>query len=391
MKKIILLLLILLFSFSLFACTKQKKEQTLVVGVSEITGVFVGEYGLNSSGQPINRVDEMVRNLIHGYETYTVDKHGKILLNETVIKEVTTTLDTATGNKTYIFEINSDLYWSDKVNITSVDYVFSILMQASVDWKYPGYASKVGEKLLGYSDYRIGTTSEGVLFKGIQLIDTYKFSVTIDHQYASLFFETYYLKFKPLPFHRLTEKYTVIQSDSFGTWIESGGFSLLADAKKPGGYVYAPDVTCGPYQFVSFINQEVTLKLNSQFKGNFEGKKPVIDNIIIKRVNQVTDVDQVISGELDLVTNVIESMKIKQAEESDATNISYYTRNGFGMITLMTDFGPTADYRVRQAIAYLVDKQVYIDEYFDGYGTITTSEYGIHQWMYQESKEWMIS
>ncbi|PKK99184.1 MAG: hypothetical protein CVV57_03185 [Tenericutes bacterium HGW-Tenericutes-2] len=394
MKKLHSFLILLIFLFMLTACNNNntptdpnptptdKEEQTLVVGVSEMSGVFVGDI---AHGNMNFKPDDHVKNLLHGYETYTVDKNGRIVLNETAIKSVTTEIYEADGNKTFLFEIHTDLYWSNDVKVTAKDYVFSLLVQTR---KWP-VSSKIGEKIVGYTEYSEASTSQSVKFKGIQLIDDFRFSITLDAKYSSLFFETVYLTFKPLPFHRLTPLNTQIYSDVNGTWMDSNGFSLLADAQKPGGYIYSPDVTCGPYQFVSFINQVAILQLNPLYKGNFEGNKPVIDHIIVKRVNQTLDVDLVISGDIDLVAGVIEGQKIKSATESSKTDLNMYTRNGFGMLSLVADFGPTANYKVRQAIAYLTDRESAIDYILDGYGTIINSDYGIHQWMYEDSKSFM--
>jgi peptide/nickel transport system substrate-binding protein len=395
MKKLYIFLTLFIIQFVLVACNNQNtptepditptpaNDQTLVVGVSELNGVFVGDI---AHGNMNFNPNEHVKNLLHGYETYTVDKNGRIILNETAIKSVTTEIYEADGNKTYLFEIHTDLYWSNDIKITAKDYVFSLLVQASKEWPV---ASKVGERIVGYSAYRASNKSESVKFKGIQLIDDFRFSITLESEFSSLFFETIYLTFRPLPFHRLTPLNTHIYSDVNGTWIETNGFSLLADAIKPGGYIYSPDVTCGPYQFVTFINQVVTLKLNPLYKGNFEGNKPVIDYIVVKRVNQTLDVDLVISGDIDLVSGVIEGQKIKNATDSAKTDLNMYTRNGFGMLSLVADFGPTSNYQVRQAIAYLTDRETALDYILDGYGTIINSEYGNHQWMYQDSKSFM--
>ena len=125
------------------------------------------------------------------------------------------------------------------------------------------------------------------------------------------------------------------------------------------------------------------------YKGNHEGKVPTIQNIIIKRVNQDLDVDLAISGEIDLVTGVIEGSKIQAAQAAETTNTTYYSRNGYGLLAMQAHFGPTMDYKVRQAIAYITDRQYVADVVLEGYGSIVYSEYGLAQWMYVESEDWV--
>ncbi|MDO9629386.1 MAG: ABC transporter substrate-binding protein [Acholeplasmataceae bacterium] len=402
MKKMSVLALIITCLFLFSACNQddqntdtkpiptKKDEQTLVVGVSEIGGFFGGEFR-DFYSSTVNKEDAMIRELINGYETYTIDKNGKIVLNETVVKNVVTTLNNVTGDKTYQFEIHSDLYWSNEVKITAKDYVFSILMQASSEWRDLQSVSKIGQWLVGYTEYRKESVSEEVKFKGLHLLDTLIFSVTIDSKYASQFYETQYISLRPMPFHRLTPLNTNIYSDLDGSWIEEGGFSLLKDAKSPSGYVNIPDVTCGPYLFVSYLNQKLVLKINRLFKGNFEGKKPVIDNIIIKRVKQQEYVNLVVSGEIDLVTGIEGDYQIQKVKDEPNISFNSHFPDKYVIMAFMADFGPTKNYLVRQAIAYLVDKEMLMDYY----GVINRekvhSDYGVNQWMYVESKEWIDS
>ncbi len=359
-----------------------EEEQVLVVGSSEIKGDFIPGFSSNKS-------DIWVRDLIFNYTTYTITPYGRIVLNEAVVQTVTTSTNTITGDKTYTFVIHDDLLWSDNEPIMADDFVFSILMQASKDWINVGGTSTVGEYLLGYDDYRSGITSEGVRFKGVKLISDYSFSVTIDSSNLPYFYEAYYVSFSPLPMHTLTLEDTLIDSNENGATLSSSGFLLLGDIVNVGGYRYAPMVSAGPYKFVSFIDQVVTLIRDDNFKGNYEGKTPSIQHIIIKRVNQTLDVDLVINGEIDLVTNVMEGSKIEEAKDALSTSTSFHTRNGYAMISIKTEFGPTMDYKVRQAIAHMIHKELFADIILDGYGTLIFSEYSLNQWMYLESEDWI--
>lgn len=333
--------------------------------------------------------DVWVRDLIFSYGTYATTPLGEIVLNETVVKTVATATDTTTGDKTYTFVLHEDLLWSDDQPIKARDYVFGILMSASKEWVSAGASSSAGDSLVGYADYRAGTTSADVRFKGVKLLGDYSFSVTISGTKLPYYYETVYASFGPMPMHVLAPAGTSIDSNADGAKVGAGNFALLADVAKIGGYRYAPTVTSGPYKFVSFVNQVVTLVKNDNFKGNYAGKTPTIQNIIIKRVNQTLDVDLVISGEIDLVTGVIEGSKIQAAQAAASTATQYYSRNGYGLVAMQAHFGPTMDYKVRQAIAYLTDRQYVTDVVLDGYGSIVYSEYGLAQWMYVQSEDWV--
>jgi peptide/nickel transport system substrate-binding protein len=380
-KSALTLIIALTTVFVLVACGGDSDDQTLVVGSPEISGNFMTGFG-NSA------YDVWVRDLIFSYGTYSTTELGEIVLNTTVVDTVTTSV-ASNGDKTYTFVIHDDLLWSDDEPITASDYVFNLLMSASKEWVSAGASSTLGDSLVGYGEYRAGDTSADVRFQGVKLLGDYSFSVTIDGAKLPYFYETSYASVAPMPMHILAPEGTEIDSNNSGAKIGAGGFALLADAAKIGGFRYAPIVGSGPYKFVSFINQVVTLERNDNFKGNVYGDTPTIKTIVIRRVNQTLDVDLVISGEIDLVTGVIEGSKIQAAEASATTSTNYYSRNGYGLLAMQAHFGPTMDYRVRQAIAYLTDRQYTTDVVLDGYGSITYSEYGLAQWMYVQSEDWV--
>lgn len=380
-KSALTLIIALTTVLVLVACNGDSDDQTLVVGSPEISGNFMAGFG-NSA------YDVWVRDLIFGYGTYSTTELGEIVLNETVVDTVTT--DVATnGDKTYTFVIHDDLLWSDDEPIMADDFVFSLLMSASQEWVSAGASSTAGDSLVGYTEYRAGDTSADVRFQGVKLLGDYSFSVTINGEELPYFYETSYASVGPVPMHVLAPEGTEIDSNNDGAKVDAAGFDLLGDAAIIGGYRYAPTVSAGPYKFVSFINQVVTLERDDNFKGNVYGDTPTIKNIVIRRVNQTLDVDLVISGEIDLVTGVIEGSKIQAAEASETTSTNYYSRNGYGLLAMQAHFGPTMDYQVRQAIAYLTDRQYVVDVVLDGYGSITYSEYGLAQWMYVQSEDWV--
>ena len=352
----------------------------LVVGSPEISGEFLGGFG-NSA------YDVWVRNLVNGYGTVAVTPEGEFVVNETVVADFSV-FDAPNGDRTYSFRIHDDLVWNDGRQITAADFVYSVLMQASKEWVTAGASSTVGRPFVGYTEYRAGATSADVGFRGVQLNGDFTFSVTIDGSQLPYFYELSYASVGPLPTHVFAPGVT-IQQTTDGAKVGTGGFNNLTNIVAPGGYRFAPRVTAGPYNFISFVNQVVRVEINPTFKGDYRGHLPSIDTIIIRSVNQLLDVDLVISEEIDMVTGVIEGAKIQAAQAASNTNLSFYSRNGYGLLAMTADFGPTTDYRVRQAVALITDRQYVTDQVLEGYGSITFSEYGLAQWMYVESQDWV--
>ncbi|MDD3113296.1 MAG: ABC transporter substrate-binding protein [Candidatus Izemoplasmatales bacterium] len=228
--------------------------------------------------------------------------------------------------------------------------------------------------------------SEGVYFEGVQLLGDYEFSLTIDPEELPYYYETLYAAYGPMPMHVLAPSYAYIDSgDDGATLIDA--YAKIDDIIAVDGYRYYPTVTAGPYKFVSFVNQVVTVVIDPLFKGDYNGHLPTIEKIIQKRINQTTDVQQVIDGEVDLVTGVIEGAKIQAAIAASTTGTHFFNRNGYGLLAMTCDFGPTMDVKVRQAVAHLTDRNYVTQQVLEGYGSVVFSEYGAAQWMFQEADD----
>ena len=139
-------------------------------------------------------------------------------------KHLETSIDPITNHKTYAFTIYDDLYWSDGESITANDFLFCILLFASSEWKSAGFMSSMGEKLIGYADYRQNPKSEDTLFSGVKRIDLYQFSLTIDATYLPYFYETLFVNVYPLPLHHLAPMVGVINSGDDGSSMQLDGF-----------------------------------------------------------------------------------------------------------------------------------------------------------------------
>ena len=86
-----------------------------------------------------------------------------------------------------------------------------------------------------------------------------------------------------------------------------------------------------------------------------------------------------------MITGVIQGDKIEKAKSNpDKVGTVSYKRNGFGMIRFLTDLGPTKYKEVRQAIGYLMDRNIFVQNILGGYGTIVNGYFGLAQWVYQE-------
>ncbi|MDY3005859.1 ABC transporter substrate-binding protein [Anaerococcus porci] len=160
--------------------------------------------------------------------------------------------------------------------------------------------------------------------------------------------------------------------------------AMIFDAND---YRKKPAVTCGPYKFVSFENNMVKLALNENYAGDFEGHKATIPNVIIQAINTEIAVDLVKNGDIDIYEQEMNGSKIDQMRKAaDEGKLSYvsYDRNGYGCLKFLTDRGPTQYKEVRQAIAFLMDRNDFVQNFAGGYAVVTNGMYGSSQWMYKE-------
>lgn len=221
---------------------------------------------------------------------------------------------------------------------------------------------------------------------GVILHDDLSFSITLDGTLLPYFNEEILAMATPMPMHVMTDHKGVIESDETGSRLT--GYDLDdACAYAKNTYRKGPDVSSGPYTFVSYKDKMVTLKRNEEFKGDFRGNVPEIDTIIVKEIDPSKHMDALLAGDVDLVSNIIEGDEIKKAEGRDDIKSESYYSNSFGNLAFSCDFGPTSDEYVRRAIAYAFDDNELINQALGGYAKPVYSDYGYAQWMYERSAD----
>ena len=150
---------------------------------------------------------------------------------------------------------------------------------------------------------------------------------------------------------------------------------------------FEPKVSSGPYTFVSFDGSIARVTVNPNYPGNAEGKKPTIKNVAVQTIPAKTDIEYVLKGDIDVLTGLIDAEKIEKAKESDAVETNNYYRNGYGVMHFLNHMGATQHTGVRQAIAYSLDRQEFVQNITGGYGVVVNGAYGVDQWEYVEHQE----
>lgn len=374
MKKTLLVLLVGLLVLA--GCTSGKDASTLTVASpSKQPGDFVAGFSSDS-------VDRWGRDLMGGYGTHFVNPQtAELQLDESVVEDLKIDTDAATGNKTYTYKIKEGLKFSNGDPVKSDHYVFSVLLRANPAWREVATSDSTGQDLLGYKEYVSG---ESDTFAGVKRIDDYSFSLTIDGNALPYYFEEVIVSASPEPMQ------VWFPEGKFNA--EGNGFdNTVEELKKAVDYVatterYKPTVVTGPYVMESFENNTSVFVRNEEYQGNFEGKKPEIDKVVIRLVQANVVVQSIEKGEVDLSPGNIEADIITKAKELDL-QLHSYPRNGYGMIQFKANKAPTDLKEVRQAIGYIVNRNEFVQKIVGGYGVAVNGPFGLSQWFYQENKD----
>lgn len=334
-----------------------------------------------------NAADMDIRTLIDDYDVITTDQEGAFVENATVCGGVES-VENEDGTKTFTVKINEGLMYNNGDPITAADYVAYALIAYSPAAKEAGAKNSAGAAtVVGATEYMNG---EADTISGIHLVDEYTYSITISADYLPYYFDMTYASLKPLSLKLYASADLTVKDDGEGVYLDGG--ELKADEIDASRYVYEGRISAGPYQLVEFDQAalQATLEINPNYAGNFEGQKPSIEKIIYTKAVQETMMDTLKTGGVDFLSALTDGNEINTAldmEEAGGFHTVSYDRNGYGVLSFQCDFGPTQFQAVRHAVAYLLDRNEFANQFCQGYGSVVNGPYGVAVWMYQESKE----
>lgn len=362
--------------------------QMVIGSITQVINEFY-DTGFSSSETNYNMYD-----LIHGgYDTVVFSKEGEFQYNDTVVASHEET-ENEDGTKTYTVTINDGLVWSDGTPITAKDYVFAVLLENSDEMAgVDGYPCNGGYSYVGYDEWLDGSADA---FAGVHLVDDMTYSLTVKAEELPYHYDITYASLRPRPLHVIAPECDVEDTENGATITGDFTTELLQETinNVDTGYRYNPKVTCGPYLFDNFdeASQQATLKANPEFVGDYRGVKPSIETLVIKTVSSDTMMNELESGSVDLLYSCSGGDTINAGldlvEEGKAADTTYM-RNGYGQLQFDCSVFPTDSQNVRQAIAYCLDRNEFARQYTGGYGSVVHSFYGLAQWEYQDSVEWI--
>ncbi|MGX8794941.1 ABC transporter substrate-binding protein [Fusibacter sp. JL298sf-3] len=354
--------------------------EVIIGSTTDLSGDWIPYFQNNAS-------DYDIYNFIGGQSTVGLTFAGEYIVDETVVESYDVT-ENEDGSKTYTWNINPNMKFSNGEPITAKHYVAETLL-----WNHKLIADLTGDnttayRLVGHDAYAKGEAKE---FAGVRLLGDYSFSFTINPEFLPYFYELPMVSGGPEYWPFWLGEGVDIMDDGNGAYFST---ELTLDTHKEtfeaarNNPVY---VSSGPYMVDSYdeATKTVVLKVNPEYAGNFEGQKPMIETVIFKRVTQDTQIDELATGQVDLLIKLVGGDEINAGfdlVDQGGFNYTDYPRAGYGKLTFHCDYGPTQYKEVRQAIAHLLDRNKFARTFTSGFGSIVNGPYGEGQWFFQENK-----
>lgn len=356
----------------------------LIIGTTtEMSGDFSGVWQNNAS-------DADVRRLVQGYGTVDQTDEGEYVIDDSIVEKYDTK-ENEDKSKTYTFTIKQGLKFADGKEITAKNYVAATMLWSSklIGPDLAGGKNKAGIDLVGYDAFSKGEKKE---FTGIHLIDDYTFSATINPNNTPYFYELNSVGSGPEDLEFWLGKDVDIKDDGDGCYfVEDINTEEFKNAVKA-----ARDKktlpSSGPYMLEKYdeAQQLATMVINPNYQGDRVGRKPLISKVILKKITQATQIDDLKTGGVDIIKKIGDGKTINAGMDlTEGEGFAYtdYPRAGYGKIAFSCDVGPTQFVEVRQALAYLLDRNDFAKQFTGGYGSVVNGPYGTAQWFYQETQK----
>lgn len=329
--------------------------------------------------------------MITGLETVCLNREGKWVVNDTVVEKMEET-ENEDGSKTWTTTIKDGLKFSNGEAVTAEHYVFTYLFWGSNEVVNDLEASEASAGLQKYcKGYDAYVAGESDVFEGVHLIDDKTFSITIDPTYLPYYYGKALVSTNPEYMYGWVPEDVTIEETENGAKF-SDNFTVDHIKSQVEEFRWNPTVCTGPYMLKEYDQNAYayTLVRNPEFPGNFEGQKANIETVVYKYVTQDTMMDQLKTGAIDLLLQGTDGKDIEAGldlVEEGGFDYVNYPRAGYGMVTFKCNQGPTQFKEVRQAVAYLLDRNAFAQTFTGGHGVVVNGPYGSSQWMVNEYAE----
>ena len=294
-------------------------EGTLIVGITEASGNFNPLY--YSSAYDGYVVDLVFQGLIK------LDADGEY------VPSVAESWEFSEDELSITFKMREDIVFSDGEPLTADDVVFTYT--ALADPSYTGRYGSLVKDMKGYEEYFAGETDE---FEGVVALSDYE----VQFNFAEV-----------NRVNLANSGKAILPEHHYGADFTPGDTSTIEAMTTDA-------LGSGPYQLQEFKAEELIYITRNE---NYADEGYLIKDIIMKFVDQTTDIIELTSGEIDFLPQVVDPAKIKQARDG-GFELNSYPRSGYGYVKTNHESGPTSEVEVRQALYYAFDREEFVNSYY---------------------------
>lgn len=314
----------------------KNRTDTLIVGTTDPKGEFVPIYSSTLYDLWVNNLifDELISN----------NEKGEPVPN------VAESYEVSEDGKTYTFKLNKGIKFTNGQELTAKDVAFTFT--SICDPGYDGPRMDAVNNLVGYEEYNKGDAKS---VEGIKVIDDYTISFTNKNVDAAGIWNF---------------SYGIMPESVYG--FEKGNFQAVKDK-------LLEPVGSGAYKFVHFKpGQEVKFEKNPDYwKG-----EPKIPYIVMKVTNAQTLLQELMAGTVDIDRVGAKPENIDPLKQAGFLNLDLYMKNGYGYIGLNYGSDKVKDPKVRQALLYGLNREGFMQSYYQGYGQVYNSHILPTSWAY---------
>lgn len=336
---------------------KLMKPLAFLMAVVMVTLTGCGGSGSDESGSSIiiGQSSE-VANLNPMIQPRTPDSNVQCLIfdylvipdeNLNYVGDLAESWDISDDGTVYTFHLQEGVKWHDGEDFNADDVVFTLTALASPE--YTGGNEGRVMSIVGASEYQAGTADS---VEGIKKIDDYTVEITLTSSNAAFLSNMYVAM---LPEHILGE-------ESPADWGNDD-------------FNRAP-IGTGKYKFVEWeAGQYISLERNDEYFGTM----PSIENVVVQFGADTTLVAALLNGEIDVLYN-LPATEIENVEAVDGVGVYNYEMMSVYYIGLNQLDPDLSDLRVRQALAYALDKQTIVDTVYGETATVANDIFPDNHW-----------
>jgi peptide/nickel transport system substrate-binding protein len=268
-------------------------------------------------------------------------------------------------NQNFVIKLNPNAKWTDGEPFTTKDIVFTLKLMTNPE------VTSSGPQALSSIE---GLDNKGMLpegqteISGLKIVDettlNIKTKVPVD---INLLMEKLGKDVRFLPEHILKDKDpATIHQDPF---------------------MQNPNVTNGAYTFLKYAkDQYVELSANREY---YLGQ-PKIDKLFFKIMPSANLVAQLQTGEIHMNLPSVGPLAIEDLEKvKNMSNVTFIASEAMNAQQIFINLKNVSDKKVRQAIAYGIDREMMVEKLYKGEAEVTEGPYpSVHPYYNEETKKY---